>query len=141
MSFLLDTCFISEFVKPVPDRGVCAWLQKNSPIELFISVISLGEIQQGLSQMPSSKRKTKLLRWIDQDLRSQFHERLISVDEKVALAWGKLRGELRSNGRVLPVIDALIAATALVHHLTVVTHNVRDFEATGISVLNPWQRH
>lgn len=141
MSFLLDTCFISEFVKPVPDRGVCAWLQTNSPIEMFVSVISLGEIQQGLSQMPSSKRKVKLLRWIDEELRSQFHERFIGIDERVALAWGKLRGELRSGRRVLPVVDALIAATALVHHLTVVTHNVSDFEATGIPVLNPWQRH
>ncbi len=138
MKYLLDTCLISELVKPQPNRKVMDWL--NSVPEHFcvLSVLTLGELRKGISKLSQSKKKTALEGWLHSDLCIRFEGRLIPIDQDVALAWGKLSGQAELQGVQIPVIDGLLAATALSHQLVLVTRNVADFKATGVELLNPW---
>lgn len=139
MSYLLDTCVISELVKKAPpDAGVVAWLEQQNEDRLFLSAITIGEIQAGISKLPDSSRKTQLLSWLDNDLRRRFLDRILAIDLEVALVWGSKRGELSQIGVTLPFADSLIAATALAHGMTVVTRNVWDLQRCGAITLNPW---
>lgn len=95
------------------------------------------EIRQGVELAPVSKRP-RLEAWLESDLRLRYAERILGVDEGIADRWGILLAEARSRGNVLPGVDALIAATALTHSLTVATRNVRHFEAAGALTINPW---
>ena len=114
------------------------WLDEAADEQLFLSVVSLGEIFKGLTMLPESKRRQELQRWIDDTLRPWFNGRILHVTERIAERWGVLAGEYQRKGRVLTMADGLIAATALEHDLTVVTRNVRDFADLGIGVFNPW---
>lgn len=138
MRYLLDTCVVSEFVKPQPSASVLSWLDARDEISLFLSVLTLGELQKGIEKLPSSRRRTALQAWLDHDLPERFAGRLVEVDEEVALTWGKLQGDGERRGQTLPAIDALIGATALVHGLVVVTRNERDIARTGVRVIDPW---
>ncbi len=137
--YLLDTVLVSEAVKKAPDPNVAAWIETHDENTLFISVATLGEIQKGISRLHDSKRKEALLAWLAGDVVQRFEGRILPVDNGVALMWGVLQGEAERGGAQLPVVDCLIAATASVHNLTVVTRNVRDMQRCGVSVLNPWQ--
>ena len=137
--YLLDTPLLSELVKRTPYPAVVAWVDARDEDTLFISVITLGELQKGVSKLPASPRKEGLQSWLAQDLVQRFGGRILPVDSAVALAWGTLQGEAERSGSKLPVVDALIAATASVHNLTVVTRNVRDLRRCGVPVVNPWQ--
>jgi predicted nucleic acid-binding protein len=106
--------------------------------QLYISVISLGEISKGIATLPESKRRSQLRRWLAQTLRPWFEGRILPVNESVAERWGLLAGQAKLRGKGLKVEDGLIAATALEHGLTLVTRNVRDFEGLGVVVLDPW---
>ena len=139
MSFLLDTCFLSEFVKEQPNQQVIAWTDQQPEDALYISALTLGEIQQGIVQMTRSKRRTTLETWLEVELMPRFTGRTLEVTREIALAWGKIQGEAKRRGRPLSVIDGLIAATALVHHLTVVTRNVADMQVNGVELINPWE--
>jgi predicted nucleic acid-binding protein len=138
MKFLLDTCVLSEIVKPSPNRGVIRWVETQNPEILAISAVTIGEIQRGISRLPDSRKKTGLAHWLENDLFDWFSGKILPVDETVARAWGMLQAESESQGRTLPVLDALIAATAGVHRLTLVTRNKKDFSVAGIPILNPW---
>lgn len=138
MKFLLDTCVLSEMVKPSPNRGVIRWVEKQAPEILATSAITIGEIQRGISRLPDSRKKTELAHWLENDLFAWFAEKILPMDETVARAWGMLQAASESQGRTLPVLDALIAATAGVHRLTLVTRNEKDFSVAGIPILNPW---
>jgi predicted nucleic acid-binding protein len=135
VNFLLDTNVVSELRRGTrANPSVVEWFDQRSPQELFLSVITLGEIQQGIDMLrrrdvPQAKA---LERWLT-GLAQFYEDRLLYVDGPVAEQWGRLR----ANGRA-PVIDALIAATARVHALTVVTRNVRDFRTFGVRLLNPF---
>ena len=139
MTFLLDTVLVSELVKRAPNPDVIAWVDGRDEDSLFLSAITLGEIQKGISKLPDSKRKELLQTWLAQDLMRRFGGRIISVDGEVALTWGTLQGEAERNGQQLPVVDCLIAATARVHNLTVATRNVRDMQRCNVPVINPWE--
>ena len=138
MNYLLDTCVLSEYKKLRPDRKVMAWLDNTADDSLFLSVLTIGEIEKGIVRMSPSKRKTDLEGFVD-ILLARFDRRLFDLDAPIMRRWGKLVGTLQTKGRILPVIDSLIAATALEHNLTIVTRNQDDFEPTGAKVLNLWK--
>ena len=138
MSFLLDTCVLSELVKPRPSTAVCDWVAAQNEDRLFLSVITVGELQKGISKLPPGRRRTELQKWFEGDLLIRFQGRILGIDTAVAGAWGVMLGEAEGRGRPLPVIDALIAATAKVHGCAVVTRNEADIEPTGIELVNPW---
>jgi predicted nucleic acid-binding protein len=133
--YLLDTNVISETRKSRADGGVIAFLSAADAAGLFLSVLTLGELRKGVA----AKRRTnpvaadQLGTWVD-GIETTFADRVLPVDAATARRWGEL-----SAGRNIPVIDTLIAATAISHGLTLVTRNIRDVESTGVPLLDPWQ--
>lgn len=138
MRFLLDTCVLSEVVKPEPAPGVTAWLDAADEYALHLSVLTLGEIQKGIAGLPSGQRKQRLQSWLDRDLRDRFSGRILPVTEETATEWGLLAGQAKKIGLAAPVIDTLLAATAREHNLVLVTRNTKDFEPFAIHLFNPW---
>ncbi len=138
MRLLLDTVVLSELARPEPHPGVVELVQGAEPEGLYLSVLSLGELGRGIARLPDSQRRRALERWLQRELIPWFEGRILPVDREVAERWGRLMAQGERQGRVIPAVDGLLAATALVHGLTLVTRNVRDFEATGVEVLNPW---
>lgn len=138
MKFLLDTMVISEPGRSAPDLQVILWLGKQEQTDLALSVITLGEIEKGVHLMPTGRRRQALEEWLDHTLPALFTGRVLSVDDDVSKTWGRLSAQRQQTGRPLPVIDGMLAASALVHGLTLVTRNVGDFGGLGVSVLNPW---
>lgn len=138
MKFLLDTMVISEPARPLPDPQVTEWLGKQDQMDLALSVITLGEIERGVHLMPDGRRRQTLEEWLDRTLPALFHDRVIPIDDDVARTWGRLSAARQRSGRPLPVIDGMLAATALTHGLTLVTRNVGDFSRLEVVVLNPW---
>jgi hypothetical protein len=138
VSYLLDTCVISELVRPAPEERVVQWIDARHEFELFLSVLTLGEIQKGIARLPSGKKKTRLGSWLKDELEVRFADRIIPVSPDIALTWGEMLGQAESSGHSLSVIDALIAATASVHDLVLVTRNIRDFTGCSIDIHNPW---
>lgn len=137
MAFLLDTCLLSEVWKPNPNAGVIDWLEESNEDELFLSVLSLGELRKGIDRLPHGKKRDRLAKDYVL-LRSRFSSRILAVTDVVAERWGTLSAEASRAGRHLHVIDGLLAATALVVGLSVVTRNVGDFEPTLVPVIDPW---
>jgi predicted nucleic acid-binding protein len=138
MSYLLDTCLLSELRKPDPDANVVTWINSIDEARLFIGAVTLGEIQKGIVKLEESKRKRAFQVWLEQDLMERFKGRVLVIDSNVALEWGSLQGRFARLGRPLPVIDSLIAATAICHNLTLVTRNTVDFDRLPVKLLNPW---
>lgn len=138
MNYLLDTCVISELVRPVPDARVLKWIDAAEETSLCLSVLIFGELEKGIARLPASARRRKIERWVREDLHGRFAGRILAIDAAVAERWGQISGASEARGRPLPVIDALLAATALVHGLCVVTRNTADFEACSARCLNPW---
>jgi predicted nucleic acid-binding protein len=138
--FLLDTNILSEFNRRGdPDPLVREWLEAADPNSIYVSVLTLGEIRLGVELLPQSKRRTQLEQWLERDLRDWFEGRILPVDQIVADRWGVLRAEAQLKGRPLSVVDAVIAATALQHNLSLVSRNVSDFAIAGLAVVNPWE--
>ena len=138
MNYLLDTCLISELVKKEPNSAVVSWLDEQDEQTLFLSVLTLGELQKGLSKLPAGTRRVELQAWVEHDLVERFTGRIIDIDLETAQFWGRLQGESEQRGESLLVMDSLIAATATVHGLLVVTRNIKDIERCRIRVCNPW---
>ena len=136
--FLLDTNVVSELRKAAAgkaDPNLCRWADAVDAAELFVSVITLQELEIGvlLARRKDPTKGALLRSWMDQHVLPAFAERVLPVDTAVAL-----RSALLHVPDVRPVRDALIAATALVHGMKVVTRNVADFASTGVTVVNPW---
>ena len=134
MSFLLDTCVLSESTKADPNDGVLRWLDQTAENLKYVSVLSLAEIKFGILCSPSGQRRKKLELWYEDVLRPSAADRVLPVDEATAMKWAELKAQYRNA----PVLDAQIAATALTHGLTLVTRNIRDFAFDGLAVFNPW---
>ena len=134
MAYLLDTCVLSEGSKSEFHPSLAAWFESTTEDERFTSVLSLAEIQYGILRMPHGRRRTQLGMWYEGDLLPIVEGRLISFGETEAMEWALLRS-MYPNARY---IDSQIAACALVHNLTLVTRNAKDFEFEGLSVVNPW---
>ncbi len=137
--YLLDTCVLSEFVKPKPERKVIDWLNSVDLEAVFLSAVTIGEIQFGISNRPPSNRRTELEVWLNEALPQQFGGRILALEAATFVAWGKLTAEQKRKGEAQSVMDSLIAATALEHKLVLVTRNVDDFKVSGLSVFNPWE--
>jgi len=138
LNYLLDTSAVSEVVKPKPDPAVIEWLTQADEEALFLSVLTIGELEKGVAKLADGKRRTRLRAWVRRDLVTRFAGRLLPVDLQIADRWGALVGTSESKGLPLPVIDSLIAATCLVHGLTAVTRNRADFERCGVECFSPW---
>ena len=138
MKYLLDTCLIWELVKKTPNLSVVNWLDNQDENNLFLSVLTLGELQKEISKLPDGAKKDELQMWAEHDLVERFAGRVIDVDHETALLWGRLQGESEHHGEKLPVMDSLIAATAAANGLVVVTRNVSDLERCRVKVCNPW---
>ena len=136
--FLLDTNVISEAIRAEPDSRVLSWLDSVQEDLLNLSVLTLGEIRQGIALLAQGKRRIRLERWLETDLRMRFAGRIIPIDDDIAERWGGLTAEARRGGTALGVVDGLIAATALEHGLTLATRNVKDFSRLGVALSNPW---
>lgn len=138
MSWLLDTCTLSEYVKRSPTPQVIAWLDEQDEASLFLSVVSLGEIEKGILKLRTTDpiRSQKLTAWLGQ-VEQRFAGRILSLDAAALHAWAQLAARSEQAGRPLPVLDGLIMATAQCHGLTVVTRNTQDFEPLA-QVFNPW---
>jgi predicted nucleic acid-binding protein len=137
--YLLDTCVLSEFVKPKPERKVIDWLNSVDPEAVFLSAVTIGEIQFGISNKPPSNRRTELEVWLNEALPQQFGGRVLALDVATFVTWGKLAAEQKRKGETQSIMDSLIASVALEHKMVLVTRYVGDFKVTGLSVLNPWE--
>ena len=135
MTYLLNTNVLSETRKRRPAVGVVNWIAATPPDRLYVSVLTLGEIEQGIARIRARGDQSQasiLENWLH-DVETGFEDRILSVTARVATVWGR-----QQHARPLPVIDALIAATAQVHGLTVVTRNAKDFEQAGVQILDPF---
>lgn len=138
MSYLLDTNVILEHSRPRPNAQVLAWLRTLPIEEQFLSVLSVGEIRNGVERLVDERKRERLRRWLERDLQDLFGDRLLAVTAMIADRWGRLRAEVR---RSVPTIDSLLAATALHHDLRLVTRNEGDFsQFPGLVVVNPWRQ-
>jgi len=138
VSFLLDTCVLSELVKPLPCPGVVQWIDSQDEDLLAVSTLTFGELQKGIAKLPDSRRRQVLARWVSEDLQVRFDGRILPVDLPVALLWGELLGRGLRQGLVVPAVDGLLAATVLHHQLTLVTRNTGHFRTLGVPVFDPW---
>jgi len=139
MKYLLDTCVVSEVVKKEPNPAVIRWLDTGDEGRMYLSVLTLGELIKGITKLPIGEKREKLQSWVRNDLAVRFGPRLVEIDTEIARAWGMLLGEAEKRGEKLPVIDSLIAVSASVHDLIVVTRNVQDMARCQARVFNPWE--
>lgn len=138
MSFLLDTNVVSEWVKPQPNAGLTQWLSRVEEDDVFLSVITFAELRFGVERLAAGARRKRLDEWLRIELPVRFEQRILLVDGAVADEWGRIVARSTGRGRPIGAMDALVASTAEVHKLTLVTRNARDFEGAVESVLNPW---
>jgi len=131
--FLLDTDAVSELEKPQPNAGVLAWMETVDWLDLHLSVITVGELWQGIAELPSGRKRRSLEGMFDL-IPDRFFNRILPVVYAVAVEFG----DIQATAGPLPTMDTLVAATAKVHRLTLVTHNVKDFRRTGVPLLDPW---
>ena len=137
--FLLDANVISELIKPEPDSNVLRWIGDTEETILFLSVLTFGEVRNGIERLNPGRRRGRLESWLTVDLRLRFDDRILAVNEAIAERWGALSAIAARKGKPVPVIDGLLAATALHHDLMLVTRNDADVGGTGVQTFNPWQ--
>ena len=137
--FLLDTSVISELVKSNPDSGVTQWIEATDEGLMYLSVLTLGEIRKGITSLPEAKRRIALEAWLDRDLVLRFSGRILPIDQAIADRWGRLAGSPAARKSPLPVIDGLLAATALQYDLIFVTRDTRHLATTRTAFFDPWQ--
>ena len=138
MTFLLDTNLVSEWVKPRPNAGIIRWLADVDEDRTFLSVITLAELRNGIASLSAGRRRDRLDVWVSAELPDRFEGRVLVIDAAVADQWGRVTAAGKAAGRPIGAMDAFLAATAMVHELTVVTRNVADFEMIDIPILCPW---
>ena len=129
--YLLDTCVISELIRAEPSPKVMEWIDGQDEENLYLCVITLGEVEKGISKLEEGRKKMQLQAWLADELMERFNGRIFGITAEVARCWGTMRS--------LPVIDALIAATAITNDLIVVTRNTADMSGSGATLLDPWE--
>lgn len=137
MNDLLDTCVLSELVKPQPEPAVLAWVASRPESSLYISAMTLAELHRGVNKLPTSKRRAELALWLEQ-LELGFEDRLLPFTPATAQTWAHMTVQAEQQGKPMAAFDSIIAATALAQGLRLVTRNVKDFAHAGVAVFNPW---
>jgi predicted nucleic acid-binding protein len=132
--YLVDANVLSEPTKPAPDSKVVEWLRQNER-EIAVDPIVLGEVRFGILLLPKGKKRTSLERWFEAGVQ-RLH--CLPWEAETGLKWAELLANLRASGRAMPLKDSLIAATALVHDLIVVTRTHSDFAKAGVSIIDPF---
>lgn len=138
MSYLLDTNVVSETERKLPERKVVDWLSIVDSQNVYLSVLTIGEIKKGVTKLASGKRKAHIQNWLE-DVRKHFGGRILPITEQTFLVWGKMIAEYERKGIVRPVLDSLLEATAVEHDLILVTRNIRNFKESSVTILNPWE--
>ena len=137
MRFLLDTNALSEPLRPRPDPSFLQWASEPDTSDLAVSVLTLGELRRGAGLLAEGVRRSRIEAWLS-GLVVQFQGRVLNVDLPVANQWAEVTVRHRGLGLVVGAVDELLAATALVHDMTLVTRNVRHFNDSGCKLLSPW---
>ena len=138
MAFLLDTNVIVEPQRRRPDPKVIDWLSAADEGSLYLSAFTFAELRKGIAQLSDRRRGAVLEREVG-TLRARFDGRILPIDDAVLDRWGRITGTTAAAGAPMPGIDAIFAATALQHDLTLVTRNERHMQASGVTLLNPWR--
>ena len=136
--FLLDTNVPSDLMRPRPEPRVKDWMAAQNVGKWFLSVVSVGEFETGFATMKDPARRARLEASLERFLVLLSPRNIIPVTRAVAVRWGKLDGMRQMAGRPLNAADGMIAATALEHGLSVVTHNTKDFAGLGLTLIDPW---
>lgn len=134
MNYLVDANVLSEPTKPVPNPAVIAWLEANED-RLFVDPIVLGELEIGILSLPAGRKRARLEQWFTGLVRTV---ECLPWTAAVGRRWARIVAEANKKGRPLPVVDSLMAATAVEYKLTVATHNVRHFQQAGVKVVDPF---
>lgn len=138
MNFLLDTCVISELTSKQANPKVVAWIDSLRDENVFISVITIGEIQRGIELLTQSRKRTQLEEWLNNGILVRFQRNIIPIDTRVIMAWGAMVAHLDKTGAPMPALDSLIAASASYHNLILATRNLVDFKNAQVQVFSPW---
>ena len=139
MNFLLDTCVISELAAKRPEPRVVGWIDDVNPNIVYLSVVTIGEIQKGIEKLQDPRRRGSLESWLQDELLIRFRDRIVVLDTEILLQWGTLTGRLEARGTPMPAMDSLLAATALHGNLVLATRNENDFLSSGVQIFNPWK--
>jgi len=138
MKVLLDTCVLSELRRSDGNPRVRMTVENYPDSDLFISVLTLGEIIKGIGLLTPGKKKEGLQRWV-QGIEQNYADRMLPIDGETSRIWGEITAQARTQGITVPAVDGLIAATALRYGLHLMTRNTADFAATGVLLTNPWE--
>jgi len=138
LKYLIDTCVISELRKPEPNNSVVKFLRSIDESEIYLSSMTLGEVHRGIQKLPQSKKRTELLLWVG-SIEQQFEDKILSFNKEVSIFWGQLMARLESEGNRMSAFDSIICATSLYNNCCIITRNVKDFEKSGIEIINPWE--
>lgn len=138
MSYLLDTCVLSELRKSVPNH-VKSWFEEKDQNLFYLSVVTIAELLDGIERLPLSKKKSDLEDWFYGDIQVRFSGRIVDIDQHVAKEWAFQNAMLQKKGITVGVQDLYIAASAKVRGFALVTLNVKDFQSIGIPLINPWK--
>lgn len=142
MTYLLGTCILSKLRKIAkhPDPCLELWITKHDEHDFFLSVLTLGEIEQGINKLKNPKERRILEEWYTGDVVARFAGKILDIDLQTASKWGQLMGAYQKKGINVPVVDGLIAATAITHDLIVVTANTKDFALIEeLKLFSPWE--
>jgi predicted nucleic acid-binding protein len=135
---LIDTCVVSELQRKAGHTSVRSRVDSIRTQDLFISVVTLGELARGVTRLRVGKKKSLLRVWL-MTLEQEYGDRILSVDADIARIWGELTATAQERGKTIGAADGLIAATGIRHGLHVMTRNVSDFGETGAMLINPWE--
>src|ERR1700722_3973678 len=137
MSYLLDTCVLSELRKSIP-LNIREWFSSKDSDLFFISVVTVAELWDGIERLSASHKRRDLEEWFRDEVHSRFKDRIVSIDDRVAKEWGSLNAKLQKKGPMVGVQDIYIAATAKSWALSLINLNVQDFGHMDLMVINPW---
>lgn len=138
MKYLLDTCVISEMMKPQPNPSVVEWFSEIPDEEVYLSAVTIGELCEGFQKLPPSYRRTAFERWFRIYVEDAFASRILPYDKEAAKRWADIMARTSAEGHPRPAIDTMIVAIADLHGMIVVTRNERDMRYTGVPLLNPF---